>query len=460
VEQQIPQIGELFRAGGPGVNQALNQIQGLPQELQADLLSQIGVAAGASGLRQQEGLAQEERVFERQERAAQGSFERGLASASIQQRRAQSQKDENDRMDALVETHAFEQLGELPAGSTAELMSTLQAQGFTESTLRSQIESLGPRRVAELSRSRRASTGEAETVREGDDIKSQERFNLVRSGIPEAEADGIVNAIPDAVWRNTARGKSAWDPVARRDGVYNPVGFTDAAEARKFTEARIAQIEFQDLVPQMRETWNALRDATLRGETTAGAVFGMDSVQDFFNILGMQDPEVAAWRNMRQIMASKVLKAVQGSRPSDFDFRMYLALFPSATEAVAKSAEAKLDLFEKQLTIQMNAEALGRGAPRAKEVERIRTQKKTPLDLKLERAINAMSADGDPTRSGVQADPEAVREFEKVLVEWQQKRGSQFLTAGARDAQRSGGAPVVSDRAESAAAELDAFLGQ
>jgi len=138
-----------------------------------------------------------------------------------------------------------------------------------------------------------------------------------------------------------------------------------------------------------------------------GAVIGDPLGQELLRLFGEENPFAAAYGVQMREYISILLKARQGSRPSDWDFKMYLTLIPSLTETRSASGIARLnqslkslDLYERSLntpSFQRRSEAHKKAYP------------DTVLDRQVERAAEAV---GRAQEAGdVRAEARHIKKF-------------------------------------------------
>jgi hypothetical protein len=108
-------------------------------------------------------------------------------------------------------------------------------------------------------------------------------------------------------------------------------------------------------------------------------------------LIGADTPGAARYELESRNFIAKILKAIQGSRPSDFDMRFYIGLLPTLTEIqfdengnLSPAVLERFQIMEDQLEIATNAAVDPIMARRARQQ---RSLPKTSADLAMERSV-------------------------------------------------------------------------
>jgi hypothetical protein len=230
-------------------------------------------------------------------------------------------------------------------------------------------------------------------------------------------------------------GRRAYDPLSEMLGEPRFIHTQSKEEAVKVRDTRRQQGVLVGMLDLAQEAFREMRTAAEEKGIPVGPLLGA-GVQDVFAALGMQPAEVARFRNAQFEFVSTLLRARQGSRPSDYDLRMYLALMPLLTETLSPAADAKFGAMKDSLMLSLRAYG---EADKYKDILRIKSQDARmvngrpvyshPEDIKLERAAQKWM---DAADSGdLNAANKAQDEFNRVGAAWARSRGSKFLPPGA-----------------------------
>ncbi len=236
-------------------------------------------------------------------------------------------------------------------------------------------------------------------------------------GYSEAEAIAVVD------------GKGFDDPVTGK----LIIGMTSSQK-----EKRYALNELINSVPDLREAaTDAARAGAERG-AFIGPALGTPAIQDMTRFFGIQDPAVANYELQYRNFTSRMLKAIQGSRPSDFDLRFYLGLMPMLTElwmtpegTLNPAAEQRLATMEKMLRTSAETpfdKKLGAQARRLRGIDRRAPTSRHPegeLTNPEDRAIQA-------ALEAYSAGTMSLEEFTGLASKWKQSRGSRFIPDSVR----------------------------
>ncbi|ANS05902.1 hypothetical protein [uncultured Mediterranean phage] len=223
-------------------------------------------------------------------------------------------------------------------------------------------------------------------------------------------------------------------------GFQDPISneFITSRNATEMEEARYALLELTARVPLLMDAYQQVR----ADPRMVGPIVGTDTAQGILRNLGVQSGAAAAYQNQQREFVSILLKARQGSRPSDFDLQFYLSLIPSLTETFnPESAQARFDAMNQSLELA-KASAM-RGSKVGKQVAGIK------------RSAGLDAADGRVERMAQQfaAGEIDIIEWSQELEAWQQRRGGLFHLPSA------GALPPGQNDSAAARSTLDKVFG-
>jgi hypothetical protein len=205
--------------------------------------------------------------------------------------------------------------------------------------------------------------------------------------------------------------------LASGDGYLDPVtGRVAPKVTAEHEQQRYSLAELIDGAGDLRTAaFKAARAGAERG-AFIGPVLGADAIQELSRFLGIQDPDVADYELEYRTMVSRILKAIQGSRPSDFDLHFYLGLLPKLTEIfftpdgqLNPAASRRIDVLERQFRRSANTIF---SPEERKEARRLRALPKTAADTRVAAAAERY-ANGEISSA----------EFTQEISRWQQSPG-------------------------------------
>lgn len=386
--------------GGEALQQAILRIGQSNPELLAPFMEQVGQAKT---------LAEQGQV----EQVKAQQFQRGQARADLGEQRAFARGQE--LLDATAQGIAEEMAAGTFAGSDAWAAKLSQEAGI-------------PRHRADklASEAMFRARGVAKTIARQEQGAQGKRADVIAMN---AEVEALMEQFPEAnrakVERDVSRmlnGTAIRDPLGE-DLIGRPVflSVSGQKEAGEVRERRRAIMETREQFFALRDSFEDLRFKVESGEVSAGAL-RTTSYFDALNLLGAQPAEVAAYRTNATIFAASLLKAMQGSRPSEFDFKMYLAMPPTLTEIAAGSADAKLDQLDNMIRIQ----ALSESDPAARKAVKQSMRPDTPADQRARSRVRSLSAQMDKAlEMGDTAEQERIAgELFKLSEEWRSDPGA------------------------------------
>jgi hypothetical protein len=282
-------------------------------------------------------------------------------------------------------------------------------------------------------RERRQSVGAGQDadLRMSDDMKS-----ILTDEFGAEEVAGV----NPANFRLLAQDRVAVDPYARFHGELRFAPTTGTADARKFEETRSAQLELRSSFDTMQSSFTALREAVSEGtSSTTGIGPGRpNAISDVRTWLGSGSPEAEGYKASMFQFVTALLKARQGSRPSDFDLKMYLALAPTLQEALAGTADAKLGVLRETLDASVSAASR---SPMANQVMERKAISLDPTGRKAVGQVNSLLLKMNTDPDSV-TDEDIINAFGNDLTMWQNSpNGKRFLLPNA---------PMLSDAAAEA----------
>lgn len=164
-----------------------------------------------------------------------------------------------------------------------------------------------------------------------------------------------------------------------------------------------------------------LEVVSLGPEANVGSILGLENFVELQSAFGVINPAVASYMvNMRR-MASLMLKSDQGSRPSDYDLRLFMALMPRLTEVNnPEIARRKFNALREGLEISRQA-TLG-NSQAARQVAELRAPKWNEQERELKRLALAWR----DAKTEKEATAKFVK-FQAAVDEWNTTgRGQQF----------------------------------
>ena len=141
------------------------------------------------------------------------------------------------------------------------------------------------------------------------------------------------------------RGWAPEDPVTGR----RPVFLGNTSAANRFIDERIPVAQLMQNLDNVQTAWEMVE--RFSDPAKVGPILGTQGFQEALRTIGVQDPNAAAYLNLQFDLIGSFLKAKQGSRPSDFDFKMYLALMPYLTEVGSPAARARLQSLKQIMEV-------------------------------------------------------------------------------------------------------------
>ncbi len=221
--------------------------------------------------------------------------------------------------------------------------------------------------------------------------------------------DGSLAGAPaDTVAALNLKGLAVSDPIAPGDDF---ILFQDKGSAREWQTSRVATRNLMILGEDVQNAFVAAEENA--DPLLVGPIIGGDTAQSLLRSFGAEDPFAAAYSVTSFRFVSAVLKATQGSRPSDFDLRMYMALLPSLTEIGSDSAAARFQEMNQSLAV---AAATPFDKELGERVERIRNQRPSRADRVLTGAAKALE------RAEESGDIEKIRSattrFQRAHADW------------------------------------------
>jgi hypothetical protein len=296
-----------------------------------------------------------------------------------------------------------------------ELVMTIQADnvGITKQEAWGMArEAMGQARTLELERRRKA-----QSVSEGTKEAVLDRAAQKRRW--QSQFPGFEDQISDDHVRLESNGKLVLDPLSHDEYGGQPhfIDTQNETHAGKVMEKRMALQELKSTTSELRSDFMAAREAFERGEIPiAGPALGAKSVQEFTILLGIQHPAIARLQSALTEGISQRVKALQGSRPSDFDYRQIAMTFPTLTDFASPGGLAKMDRVARTVDIQIH----GNDSPQTRaEIKRMKDIPETAADRRFRAEYNRFMDIDSPTIA------EKAR-WMSALQEWQDTRGDRF----------------------------------
>lgn len=389
----VDQRGNLVES--PNAQQAAEALQramGLSPDLAPLIQNRADIARMAQERQVREGRAatQEQRGFALGQQAESRDFSRGKE---------------------LLETTASRIGEEIAAGSYAGreplISSLMESAGLSRTRatkLVSEAEYRGQALAKKIAREEIGAQG-----KRGDVILMEAQERAIRNRFPDFDDEQYIKDAAVLTLNNKAAHATFAEELLGRPVVVPVSGST---EANRVSQRQAALMEMWEQKDVLRDSFNAMRAAGVGGPLQT------DSFFDALNLFGAQPAEVAAYRSSALLFASALLKATQGSRPSDFDFKNFLALVPKTTEVYSRSADAKLDQLENILRIQAAADT---NDPAAREAIRQMKRNDNAYDKSIRTRLRSLGAQFEKAEeAGDQATMEKITgQVFKIANEWQ-----------------------------------------
>jgi hypothetical protein len=198
-------------------------------------------------------------------------------------------------------------------------------------------------------------------------------------------------------------------------------------DQRKMYQEFAAADALDAQIDDVEASFMAVRQKVQSGEIASVGPWIPEKWQDVLRFAGAQDPDVAQLKVRSFLTISFVLKAIQGSRPSDFDFKNFLAVMPQLQEILSESGPARLSALRK--LIRNNQ--LGRFSPgvRARTMQ-MKAEMKKRSKHKGEDAV----LDAEYQKYlGVALDEEATVEEKRAALVDLLQAGEKWRATGAAD---------------------------
>lgn len=299
--------------------------------------------------------------------------------------------------DAADPTAVRDQLSRLPGMTGATLDRTLDRVMI-------EIEQTVPTLLAQAA----SATGDQPEVR-----AAELRFDLWKDQFGE----GVLNnhGLTRRHAETVERGIAFLDPVAAAENIPLLVPAQDSADARKQRQSRLELSRLSNSFDQLEDAYEALGSAIESGRVLPTPMFDRDMLASLSRT-GLLSAEQSTFLNATLFFPSYLLKSVQGSRPSDFDFKNFLALAPLPAEVGTQAGDAKMRYLRTMIDDQLSGPLSKEGRAQLSAVKR-RTSNPKPdaSDAALEGALEQINLDIE--RTGVETD-EHRRMAQDAAMEW------------------------------------------
>ena len=294
------------------------------------------------------------------------------------ERRDEARLTQRDQVDSMARTIAAQQSGVAPNGSGMAAYDDLENEVGTTKALdiwsKALVKSRGYN--AQLRERLISANGKRSDVQLTEDLTTFITEDWGEETLAAQDPTG-------AKMRLMGQGLAWVDPYFASKGELRFGHATRPEEAIKRQETRRAQVMLMDTVERLEDSFVDLKAAMDRGEVPFAGPGLPSGVSDGANFFGLGSPEVERYRAAQFLFVSGLLKATQGSRPSDFDLQMYLALAPGLQEIQSGTAAAKIKLLRETVDSSIRSEGIG--------VDRIRHLKPNGLGADALRKFRTMS---------------------------------------------------------------------
>jgi hypothetical protein len=389
---------------------------GVPEQMIPTVVQQAEVYAQGAARSQQEQVSTERRASA--ERRASQDRAAGIAAAA------------DARQEAYVRGREERQAAR-ELEKEKRMREDAAVENYSDQIAASSMGLLDPRANTELSRQIASSFGGQAPelmTRIGDRARAKVAGFKTEIELKESAKTADVQAIADAwnVPRSSARailgGAAIIDPVMDEPGPSAVIPVSQGG-AQKMLENRQALADMIGIVGDLEGTFDRARRAN-----AGGPLIGEEGPQAFLRAIGAQQPEAAEFDTKRKFATRKAIEAFKDPRPSDFDIRFYLSMFPSLSELYSGSAEGRFKALEDMLRMQ----AL---SPYNRDIQsqiRARRDDFTPADRRVQRAMERYANAGPD-------DTDAAAAFDTELSAWKRTRGNRFQLPNSGNASDSPG---------------------
>jgi len=321
-----------------------------------------------------------------------------------------------EQVSALSGLMAAQRAGLVPEGTVAKAYARIEQDigPASAAKVRSDALTTASSDYAKLLERRTSvNQGKAGNVQKYEDLKE----TLIQDYGPEQ-----VSKTGDAWLRLFANGDAAEDAYAKALGELRLVRVTSPTDAQQFINLREGQLELRGSFDTMQSSFSALRSAVQEGRAPGVGPGSPTFMQDLRTFFGKGSPEAEAYRSSMFQFVTALLKAKQGSRPSDFDMKIYLAQAPTLQEVLSGTAEAKLDVLRQSLDTSVLANT------RSPFAGQVQAKKKIPLDSAGRRAVGNVQILMDKMEKDPNSitDDDLINAFGPSLDNWQAGQGRAY----------------------------------
>jgi hypothetical protein len=213
---------------------------------------------------------------------------------------------------------------------------------------------------------------------------------------------------------------------AKKTGFDDPVtGQFIPKVSVQYEEKRWALSELISSVEPLRDAAIAAARAGAEEGALIGPVLGAPGIQEMSRFFALQHPAVANYELQYRNFTSRMLKAIQGSRPSDFDLRFYLGLMPMLTElTMTPDGELNPAALQRLSTMEQMLRRSGEtilDKKLARKAYQLRSQEWTEEDYAA-KALAEQYANGEID----------IGKFTSGISDYRVSRGSQFVPNAVR----------------------------
>ena len=171
----------------------------------------------------------------------------------------------------------------------------------------------------------------------------------------EAQVDKEMSQITDAQWQTVVSDRGFIDPYAlAKFKEARFVGTFPKATVTRMRQTRVGQLELSFALDRLKVATLKYSGQVESGEAIGGAGIP-DKVLDLFEAFGESPAAAIELRFAAREYVTALLKARQGSRPSDFDLKLYLAFAPTIRDMGNHQAMTKINALQRALDDQIRA---------------------------------------------------------------------------------------------------------
>jgi hypothetical protein len=194
-------------------------------------------------------------------------------------------------------------------------------------------------------------------------VTKDDATNIVNGSMGVAYMDGEAHYVSGI---NKPQLLRKMDAIEKTQGVLSEMDITEG-----YYNAVVAKMNLPDGHPD---------------KITSLGPYRPQSFQEILRFAGKQDPDYAAYTVAYFLTTADLLKSKQGSRPSDFDFKNFLAMYPLSTEFGTPAAAGRLKALKQLTRADLEAKLNPLAAAR---VRKLRAKQNLLADKKVDAPLDA-----------------------------------------------------------------------